>query len=195
MVATYEGGGGDEIPRPVNWNLLTAEEAQGEWLDLNAWVDWIRRSYGLPVAVVPPLWHRHDELVWELSALHIAWLNAYDPEAPPSAPLAWHREFAEARHRLRDWVSACGTKTDRDRPTRHATWPGEPPATSPVEQPIEDRGADFEAFVRDDLTARRRLEDEARDAAHERARDLMDRLGGTDDRSQWRFGHSLSTDL
>jgi hypothetical protein len=118
MATTYDGGREGEIVRPVNWDLLTAEEAEGEWLDLNAWVDWLRASYGLPVAVVPPLWHRHDELVWELSALHVAWLNAYDPDSPPSAPLAWHREFAEARHRLRDWVTTCGTKLDRDRPTR-----------------------------------------------------------------------------
>ncbi|MGH3975148.1 MAG: hypothetical protein ACRDS9_17740 [Pseudonocardiaceae bacterium] len=195
MATTYEGGGGGEIIRPVNWNLLTAEEAHGEWLDLNAWVDWLRHSYGLPVAVVPPLWHRHDELVWELSALHTAWLNAYDPEAPPSAPLAWHREFAEARQRLRDWVSACGAKLDRDRPTRQVTWPGEPPAASPVDQAIDNRDADFNEFVRDDLAARRRLEDEARDVAHERAHDLMDRLGGSGECSQWRFGSQLSADL
>lgn len=195
MDPTYEGGGGDEVIRPVNWNLLTAEEAEGEWLDLNVWVDWLRRAYGLAVAVIPPMWHRHDELVWELSALHTAWLNAYDPESPPAAPLAWHREFAEARHRLRDWVAACGAKLDRDRPTRQATWPGEPPTASPVESAVEDRDSDFKAFVRSDLTMRRQLEDEARDIAKERARELADRLGAADDRSQWRFGTRLSTDL
>ncbi|MFD4323570.1 hypothetical protein ACFWQC_02980 [Nocardioides sp. NPDC058538] len=195
METTYEGDGGGEIIRPVNWNLLTAEEAEGEWLDLNAWVDWLRATYGLAVAVIPPLWHRHDELIWELSALHTAWLNAYDPEAPPAAPLAWHREFAEARIRLREWVATCGTKLDRDRPTRRAAWPGDGPPASPVEQPIEHRDADFNAFVVDDLAARRQLEDEARDAAHHRALDLLDRLGGAVDRSQWRFGRDLSTDL
>lgn len=192
---TYEGGTGGEILRPINWNLLTAEEAEGEWLDLNAWVDWLRHAYGLQPAIVPPLWHRHAELVWELSALHIAWLNAYDPDAPPGAPLAWHREFAESRQRLRDWVAACGTRTDRDRPTRQAAWPGEPAAASPVERSVEHRDTDFNEFVRDDLTERRRLEDEARDAAHERARDLVDRLGGAGDRPQWRLASHLSTDV
>lgn len=195
MDATYEGGVGGEIIRPVNWNLLTAQEAEGEWLDLNAWVDWLRDAYGLPVAVIPPLWHRHDELVWELSALHTAWLNAYDPESPPAAPLAWHREFAEARQRLRDWVATCGTKLDRDRPTRQATWPGEPPSASPVEQPIENRKADFEGFVSEDLAQRHRLEDEARSLAEERAKDLVERLGAAGERSQWRLGRRMSTDL
>jgi hypothetical protein len=153
---------GEEPPHPINWNLLTGDEAEAEWLDLNAWVDWLRTTYGLPPTVIPPYWHRHDELVWELSALHTHWLNAYDPEGSPSAPLAWHRDFADARNRLREWVSTCGTKLDRDRPTRVTTWPGEDPGMSASEELIEDRDADFVAFVLQDVTARRRVEDRAR---------------------------------
>ena len=41
------------------------------------------------------------------------------------APLGWHRDFADARQRLRDWVAASGTRLDRDRPTRQTAWPGE----------------------------------------------------------------------
>ncbi|WP_415853338.1 hypothetical protein [Sinomonas sp. G460-2] len=54
-----------EPPHPINWNLLSAGEAEAEWLELNAWVDWLRRTYGLPAAVIPPSWHRHPELVWQ----------------------------------------------------------------------------------------------------------------------------------
>jgi hypothetical protein len=151
----------EEPPRPINWNLLTGDEAEAEWLDLNAWVDWLRATYGLPPTVIPPYWHRHDELVWELSALHTHWLNAYDPEGSPSAPLAWHRDFADARNRLREWVSTCGTKLDRDRPTRVTTWPGEDPGMSAAEELIEDRDADFVAFVLQDVAARLRVEDRA----------------------------------
>jgi hypothetical protein len=43
-----------ESLRPINWNLLTADEAMSEWTDLDAWVDWLRRTYGLPPTVVPP---------------------------------------------------------------------------------------------------------------------------------------------
>jgi hypothetical protein len=155
-------GSDDEPPRPINWNLLTADEAEAEWLDLNAWVNWLRATYGLPPAVVPPYWHRHDELVWELSALHTHWLNAYDQDGSPSAPLAWHRDFADARNRLREWVSTSGTKLDRDRPTRLTTWPGELPAESGREIEIEDRDADFIAYVLQDVAARRHIEERAR---------------------------------
>lgn len=148
-----------EPPHPINWNLLTADEAEAEWLELNRWVDWLRRTYGLPAAVLPPFWHRHPELVWELSALHLHWLAAYDSEQNASAPLGWHRDFAEARQRLRDWVAACGTRLDRDRPTRQTAWPGEDP-TEPVEdRVIEDRGGDFVQFVLDDVQARREAEE------------------------------------
>lgn len=96
---------GEAPLHPINWNLLTAGEAEAEWLDLNAWVNWPRATYGLPPTVVPPYWHRHDEPVWELSALHTHRFNAYDQDGTPSAPLAWHRDFADARNRLREWVS------------------------------------------------------------------------------------------
>lgn len=149
----------DERPlRPIDWNTLTADEALVEWRDLDKFVKWLRLSYGLPPAVVPPLWHRHDELIWELSALHAARVNAYDPEASPSAPLAWHREFRECQQRLREWVSLSGTRLDRDRPTRQTGWPGEPPYEPAVEVEIVDRDADFAAFVAEDIAARRAIE-------------------------------------
>ena len=155
----------DEPLGPINWNLLSADEAHAEWLDLNAWVHWLRRTYGLPPTVIPPYWHRHDELIWELSALHTHWLNAYDPDGSPSGPIAWHRDFAEARTRLREWVSTAGTRLDRDRPTRRTAWPGEQPAQPAPEVVIEDREADFVRFVVDDLAARRRIAERVRAAS------------------------------
>ena len=108
---------------------------------------------------MPPYWHRHPELLWELSALHLHWLCAYDPEQNGSAPLGWHRDFADARARLRDWVAACGTRLDRDRPTRQTNWPGEDP-TQPIEDsPITDRDEDFVRFVIDMVDARQEAED------------------------------------
>lgn len=153
-MAGFPGG----LVRPLNWNLLTAEEAEAEWLDLNAWVNWLRHTYGLPPTLIPPFWHRHDELVWELSALHQHWLNSYDPDGSPSGPLAWHRDFADARYRLREWVSTCGTKLDRDRPTRQSAWPGEPATVTTLEAVIDDRDADFVQFVLEDVDARRRVQ-------------------------------------
>lgn len=149
-----------EPPRPINWNLLTAEEAQSEWLELNAWVNWLRHTYGLGVGVIPPLWHRHAELVWELSALRQHWLSAYDPEQHGSAAIGWHRDFADTRQRLHDWVAACGTRLDRDRPTRQTAWPGEDLAPAVEESPITNRDDDFVQFVLDDVARRREAEDD-----------------------------------
>lgn len=120
-----------EPPHPVDWNLLTAEEAASEWAELDKWVTWLRHIYGLPVSVIPPFWHRHPELVWELSAVHLHWLCAYDPDGNGSAPNSCHRDFADSRQRLRDWVSACGTRSDSDRATRQTAWSGEPRPRSP----------------------------------------------------------------
>ena len=148
-----------EPPHPINWNLLSAEDAEAEWLELNRWVDWLRHTYGLPASVIPPFWHRHPELVWELSALHLHWLCAYDPEQNGSAPLGWHRDFADARQRLREWVAASGTKLDHDRPTRQTVWPGEEPADPIQDLPIIDRDAEFVEFVMADVQARRDAEE------------------------------------
>lgn len=148
-----------EPPHPVNWNLLSADDLEIEWLALNDWVAWLRRTYGLPASVVPPFWHRHPELVWELSALHLHWLCAYDPEQAGSAPFGWHRDFADARNRLREWVAASGTRLDRDRPTRQTAWPGEDPAPPVEDVIIADRGEDFVQFVFEQVEARREAEE------------------------------------
>lgn len=148
-----------EPPHPVNWNLLSAYDLEAEWLELNRWVDWLRVTYGLPASVIPPFWHHHPELVWELSALHLHWLCAYDPEQNGSAPLGWHRDFVDARQRLRDWVSASGTRLDRDRPTRQTTWPGEEQAPPVEDVVIEDRVEEFVEFVLAEVNKRRTQEE------------------------------------
>lgn len=158
----YEPFGQEQVgpPNPVNWHLLSADTLEAEWFELNRWVETLRRTYGLPASVIPPFWHRHDELLWELSALHLHWLCAYDPEQDGSAPFGWHRDFADARNRLRDWVASSGTRLDRDRPTRQTSWPGEDPA-DPVEDVfVADRDQDFVDYVAEQVTARREAEEE-----------------------------------
>ena len=149
-----------EPPRPINWNLLSSGDAEAEWLALNQWVDWLRKTYGLPASVVPPFWYRHPELLWELSALHLHWVTSYDPEQSGSGPIAWHTDFALARERLREWVATCGTRIDRDRPTRQTTWPGENPQPPIEDAVIANRDEDFIAFVAVDVQARQDIEDE-----------------------------------
>lgn len=149
----------DLPPGPINWNLLDAPTAAIEWRDLDMFVTWLKDTFGLPPAVVPPYWHRHDELIWELSALHTHFLACYGDTASPSAPVAWMREFADCRQRLRDWVAICGTRLDRDRPTRQTTWPGEPASEVAGEVEIADRAADFKKFVHQDVSRRSRAEE------------------------------------
>lgn len=149
-----------EPPHPINWNLLTAQEAETAWIELNQWVNWLRHTYGLPASVIPPFWHRHPELVWELSALHLHWLCAYDPDQHGSAPFGWHRDFADARQRLQDWVSTSGTRLDRDRRTRQTAWPGEPPSDAVEDVRIADRDDDFVHFVINDVARRHAAEGE-----------------------------------
>ena len=121
-------------------------------------MNWLRRTYGLPASVIPPLWHRHPELVWELSALHLHWLCAYDPDQHGSAPIGWLRDFADARERLHDWVTNCGTRLDRDSATRQTSWPGENPAETVQDVLIGSRDEDFITFVVSDVETRRAAE-------------------------------------
>lgn len=147
-------------PHPINWNRLAAEEWEAEWLELNRWVGWLRKTYGLPASMVPPLWHRHSELVWELSGLHLHWLCAYDPGQNGAAPLGWHRDFADARQRLREWVAAFGTRLDCDCPTRQSIWPGETPTGTIEDMAIVNSEEDFVQFVVADVAARHEVEDD-----------------------------------
>lgn len=147
-----------QVPRPSNWRNLPPADLEHELLEMNAWVDWLRHTYGLPAQVVPPMWHRHPELLWELSALKQHWLFCFDPQAKGNQALAWHHDLAIARERLRDWVTISGTRLDRDRPTRITTWPGgetegwsEPSTT---EGPVVERMKDFLAFVEEQVAAR-----------------------------------------
>lgn len=157
---------GDEtdVSHPVNWRTLTAEDAEYEWPALNERVDWLRHDFGLPASIIPPYWHRHPELVWELSALHLHWLGAYDPAQHASAPIRWLADFHAAQQRLREWVALSGTRLDRDRPTRQTAWPGEAPRPVEAERPIVNRDEEFVAFVIADVN--RRAEDEARFLRH-----------------------------
>jgi hypothetical protein len=150
----YQGTTAPAPPHVVNWNTLSAEEAEDEWLSLNRWVDWLRTTFALPAAIIPPLWHRHPELVWELSALHTHWLGAYHPEQHGSAPIGWLADFGQTRDRLREWVATSGTRLDHDRPTRQTVWPGETAEPDPGASPITDREADFVEWVHQDVRRR-----------------------------------------
>lgn len=147
-----------EPPAPIQWDLLTAEEAEFEWYALNEWVHWYRKRFSLPAATVAPFWHRHPEMLEELSALHLHYLGSYHRDQDGSGPLGWLNDSAVTQKRLRELVTIAGTKLDRDRETRPTIWPGETPAQEIRETSIDDREADFFAFVEVDLEHRRQLQ-------------------------------------
>ena len=93
-----------------------------------------------------------------LRATPLHWLGVYDPDQHGSAPIGWHRDFADARQWLRDWVAISGTRLERDRSTRQTAWPGEPPAYAVEDVVIGDRDEDFVQFVVDDVARRRDAE-------------------------------------
>lgn len=141
-------------PAPIAWDLLTPEQAEDEWVILNEWVHWLRKRFALPAVILPPFWYRHGEMVEELSALHTHYLGAYHPRQDGSAPIGWMTDFAATKERLRDLVTVAGTRLDRDRPTRQTIWPGEDDDTDNNEVTINDREADFRAFVAADIERR-----------------------------------------
>ena len=153
------------VPRTINWCALSPDDLEDELLSLNEWVDWLRHAYGLPPQIIPPMWHRHWELIWELSALKQHWEICYDQQAKGNMGVVWHNDFAIARERLRDWVSISGTRLDRDRATRVTAWPGgeaegwSPPDTA--EHPVTARSEDFVTFLTEAVHAREGEEDAA----------------------------------
>lgn len=146
------------VPRPIDWDRLSPEDLEHELLELNQWVDWLRHRYGLPAQIVPPMWHRHPEMLEELSALRQDRLFCYDRQAKGNMALVWHQGFAAARERLRDWVMIAGSRLDRDRPTRITAWPGGEAedwvAPSTDESAVTERTEDFLAFVTEEVAKR-----------------------------------------
>ena len=81
-------------------------------------------------------------------------------DALDARPALAPRDFADARERLRYWVTACGTRGDRDRPTRQAAWPGEDPAPTIQDFTFTDRDTEFVEFVIAQVRKRQEAEDE-----------------------------------
>ncbi|AZU01071.1 hypothetical protein [Brevibacterium linens] len=151
------------VPRTIDWTRLSPEDLEHELLELNQFVDWLRHTYGLPPQIIPPMWHRHWEMIWELSALRQQWLTCYDQQAKGNMGVVFHAEFAAARERLRDWVTIPGSRLDRDRATRITPWPGGEAEgftpTDSTEYPVENRNEDFVSFVEEQVLERQRAQD------------------------------------
>lgn len=89
-------------PSRFTWRYLDRDQARQLWDELVDWTTWIRERYELDVKI-PPCWYRHSPVVEELSALMVAWTDAYYRGDEYRDDLtAWHTQwFWPVVHRIR----------------------------------------------------------------------------------------------
>jgi hypothetical protein len=72
------------------WRTLGQHGTTELWTQLTDWIDWIRSRYPL-ARKVPSCWAEHPELVEELTALWLAWQQAYENrDVQLTAAADWH---------------------------------------------------------------------------------------------------------
>jgi hypothetical protein len=114
FVAQIQGADGSSVEAgscgPYVWHTLSATDAAKLWEALADWVGWVRGRYPL-ARQIPLCWWRHPELVEELTALWLAWREAYTEKgAPLTAAADWHgRWLPEFLRRVGagGWNIAC----------------------------------------------------------------------------------------
>ncbi|WP_370617686.1 DUF4913 domain-containing protein [Mumia qirimensis] len=109
---------GVNVPSQWSWRGQSPHGTRTLWRGLAEWVGWLRGRYPL-ARQIPPCWWRHPELVEELTALWVAWREAYaDPEAPMTSPIDWHDRWLPAflrRIGAGGWNISC-TDEHKERP-------------------------------------------------------------------------------
>jgi hypothetical protein len=99
-----------DLAGPYVWHTLSATDTAKLWEALADWVGWVRGRYPL-ARQIPLCWWRHPELVEELTALWLAWREAYTEKgAPLTAAADWHgRWLPEFLRRVGagGWNIAC----------------------------------------------------------------------------------------
>lgn len=112
------------VAADIDWRALDANGARAAWDRLIAWSEWLVETFPI-AAVLPSCWAQHPALVWDLSAMHLAFVGAYeDPDAGRTAPLVWIEQLHRATMRWRDWDNAsCGSKGRHVTDFRPFVWP------------------------------------------------------------------------
>ncbi|MGF3057332.1 DUF4913 domain-containing protein [Microbacterium sp. YY-01] len=84
----------------VNWREITGMQRINASRALVEWVhEWLIPRYAVKTRTVPDCWWQHGDLIEELSALHTAWLVAFDPADAGYGPVGWHERYAAALQR------------------------------------------------------------------------------------------------
>ena len=130
---------------PFAWRTLSPHAAETLWRDLAEWVGWLRGRYPL-ARRIPLCWWRHPELVEEMTALWLAWREAYvEKGAPLTAAADWHcRWLPEFLRRVGagGWNIACEGEHKEN-------------VTSLYDVRRVDDEAAFEGFIAQDMADRR----------------------------------------
>jgi hypothetical protein len=115
---------------PVDWALLTAEQAAVQWPVLARWVgEVLVPRYELTRDELPDCWALHLPAVAEMSWLRTAYVQAYLSRSAPQLAADWHTRWRPAvLSRIRELI-----KPEECSPGRHA-----PPRVKPVEAPARD---------------------------------------------------------
>jgi hypothetical protein len=75
-----------EVEQAVWWPALDHGQAAAAWDELGEWVRELLTRYSHHAWTVRPCWRQHPEIVDELTALRVVWLDAYaNPAARPTA--------------------------------------------------------------------------------------------------------------
>jgi hypothetical protein len=84
----------------INWRTIGDDERPEACRTLATWVqEWLIPRYNIKAKMIPDCWWQHSDLVEELSALHTAWLVAFDAADAGWGPIGWHERFALAQTR------------------------------------------------------------------------------------------------
>ncbi|MFB8191369.1 DUF4913 domain-containing protein [Microbacterium sp. NPDC055988] len=84
----------------INWREINDEDRPDACRELVSWVhDWLIPRYQVKAKVIPDCWWEHSEYIEELSALHTAWLVAFDAADGGWGPIGWHERYALAQTR------------------------------------------------------------------------------------------------
>lgn len=107
------GGSETGSPRSWCWRDLGPKATEELWSQLTEWVAWLRHRYPL-AKKVPSCWGEHPEIVEELTALWLAWQQAYtDTNAPLTAAAEWHDHWLPGLlHRLEHGAFALSCSTE-----------------------------------------------------------------------------------
>lgn len=146
---------GAEVPRPVDWSVLSATARRDELQHLWRWVVELAGTWPVPSDVVPPCWYRHESLIRILSAARDAYLTAYGSPQPASASADWMHTWDATEQRLRHWVRITGCNSQRHRPDMIQRWVADEAVSA-------EARAEFDEFV--DAEFQRRSEAELDDS-------------------------------